>query len=208
MTYLHFKVEKKWNFITDLHINLLLCFLQSCTECGTSNQMAALLPVTATSKDKNNFQTHSGSLRLDCPDAQLWLITEAPWMSDSSLTASCLCRSLWRLRLEEKVSHKPSPTPPPQKLNFTPLTSEGKQETLPRIPESVTSGFFHGTKTHFFAGRCWCELLLFRRQKETLQRTTSAYLSLCQHKQSQACVSALSAVAAQQHGALPAVSSE
>lgn len=147
MTYLYFKVKKKWNFITDLHINLLLCCLQSCTECGTSNPMATLLPVTATSKDKNNnFQTHSGSLRLDCPDAQLWLVTEMPWMSDSSLTASCLCRSLWRLRLEERC-----PTslrwPPPQKLNFTPLTSEGKQETLQRIPESVTSGFFHGTKT-------------------------------------------------------------
>lgn len=208
MTYLHFKVKKKWNFITDLHINLLLCCLQSCIECGTSNPMAALLPVTATSKDKNNFQTHSGSLRLDCPDAQLWLITEAPWIM-WQLT-DCFLSMPFALTTQTRGKGVPQAfaNPPPQKLNFTPLTSEGKQETLQRIPESVTSGFFHGTKTHFFAGRCWCELLLFRRQKETLQRTTSAYLSLCQHKQSQACVSALSAVAAQQHGALPAVSSE
>lgn len=51
---------------------------------------------TAAKERKKNLSKHSGSLRLNCPSGHLLLVTAAACLSDSTLTASCLCRPLWQ----------------------------------------------------------------------------------------------------------------
>lgn len=191
-------------------------------------------------KRKKTLSKHGGSLRLDRPSAHLLLVTVAPQLSDSPLTASCLCRSLWRELLllvwrERRcccgrwllveIQKKKTAAAQTSDLNLTTKISFSAGQTVTLklwIMQDISVCTCSECFTTVYRTKCslltrdsadvsWhkhSEAPFVREQKATGERTTSAHILLCQHKQSQVCASALSAVALQRFGALPAVSSE
>lgn len=59
-------------------------------------RLKGLCSTATKERKKKTLSKHSRSLRLNCPSGHLLLVTAAACLSDSTLTASCLCRPLWQ----------------------------------------------------------------------------------------------------------------
>lgn len=174
-------------------------------------------------KGKNTKCQHTGSLRPQQPSAHL-LVTVVPRLSDSSPTASCLCRSLWRepsrsaddsggvavdggfqQKLKNCICTHIWPQPHRRRREIPFSTGQTCHFTA-LFPNSPQDKMF--TPYQLMVGGANSQKPPLSGHKRQPEKAQQVHTLLCQHKQSQVCASALSAVAVQRCGALPAVSSE